>query len=76
MIKVKFIKVLKKNTTQTFKDVDFDEISIWKFDDDNSSDTKDKKKEDSTDSTTRLSIKHFIKFLSRKLSRNFFRKNL
>ncbi|PKY30536.1 hypothetical protein RhiirB3_531106 [Rhizophagus irregularis] len=40
--------------TQTFKDVDFDETSIWKFDDDNnnsSDNIKGKKKEVSTDST-------------------------
>ncbi|PKY51632.1 hypothetical protein RhiirA4_546667 [Rhizophagus irregularis] len=40
--------------TQAFKDVDYDETSIWQFDDDNSSDTKSKKREDSTDSTMAL----------------------
>jgi hypothetical protein len=42
------------NTIQAFIDVDYDEISIWNFDDNNSSNTKGKKKEDSTDSTTVL----------------------
>ncbi|CAB4441123.1 unnamed protein product [Rhizophagus irregularis] len=40
------------NTIQALIDVDYDEISIWNFDDNNSSNTKGKKKEDSTDSTT------------------------
>ncbi|CAB5370479.1 unnamed protein product [Rhizophagus irregularis] len=40
--------------TQAFKDVDYDETSIWQFDDDNSSDTKSKKREGSTDYTIEL----------------------
>ncbi|CAB5188205.1 unnamed protein product [Rhizophagus irregularis] len=40
--------------TQAFKDVDYDETSIWQFDDDNSSDTKSKKRECSTDYTIEL----------------------
>jgi hypothetical protein len=41
---------------QAFIDINYDDVSIWKFDDDNySSDTKSKKREDSIYSTTRSS---------------------
>jgi hypothetical protein len=50
----KDFEVKPTNTTQAFIDVDYDGTSIWNFDDDNSSDTKGKKKEDSTDSTIGL----------------------
>ncbi|PKC06817.1 hypothetical protein RhiirA5_359850 [Rhizophagus irregularis] len=36
---------------QAFIDVDYNDVSIWKFDDNNSSNTKGKKREDSTDSS-------------------------
>ncbi|RGB26521.1 hypothetical protein C1646_770335 [Rhizophagus diaphanus] len=48
------------DTIQTYKDVNYDVVSIWNLDDDNSSKTKGKKMEDSTDSTTRLSTQEVV----------------